>query len=177
MERSVRFLLPWQLVVGAFACVSAQAQDTSSTVLVVEARVQLRRDPSTKRPPIVSIPRGDSIQLVGPPAFVSDFYHVATRNRDTGWVAFPYVRAPDAPAISASVAAAAFTQVADLTNPAPSIVTTWQKPRAIGSTFVTAIGRRCKAGDVAGASTRFFRKLVRQSLPSAPSRGDLGGIG
>lgn len=162
----MRLSLRWQLLLGLFAYAGAQAQDTSSAVLVAEARVKLRRDPSTKHAAIGTIAKKDTIQLVADSAFVSDFYHVVTQGGDTGWAAFPYLRPADTPAISASDAASALTQLVDLTNPASSILTTWEKPRPIGETFVTSTGRRCKAE---GADGGDWRTNFRKNRADAPS--------
>src|SRR6266851_3941890 len=52
---------------------------------VVTRNVNLRRDPSTSRPPIRLLVPPDTVELVEPDQ-TSGYYHVRTEDREEGWV-------------------------------------------------------------------------------------------
>src|SRR5215470_11683698 len=72
----------------------------------VERDVNLRRDPSTARPPLRLLLPTDELELLAPAA-VNDFYHVVhVESGDTGWVWTRNVQIEGGPAISALLVSA-----------------------------------------------------------------------
>ena len=67
------------------AALTAQAPD-----VMVETRVNLRRDPSTTRRPIRVLRALERLTVVGPDSVVDGFLRVRTRRGEEGWVSLDY---------------------------------------------------------------------------------------
>ena len=140
------------LVLIAFPASLALAQEA-----VVTRNVNLRRDPSTNKPPIRLLVPPDTVDLLEPEQ-TSGYYHVRTEDREEGWVWGSNIRVLSGgePSPTSPHTAPAPAPSGDGTA-ATTVAPDWEKPTPKQTTF-TSEGKRCgPSGDGGDRPTNLLK--------------------
>jgi hypothetical protein len=150
--------------VFVFACVAVG--NAFAIDAVVKHRATLRNDPSTQRPPILTLKPQEDVELIDPNP-TSGYYHVRTSEGERGWV---YSRSVDLVTTNPVAVAPTLTPLASPQQPtgdvgvASTISPTWDKPDPNETTFHGPDGVCNTTGD--GGDTITNRRKNRTDVPA-----------
>jgi hypothetical protein len=133
--------------------------------IVTDARVNLRRTPSTSQAPIRVLARGVELSFVDDDTTVTNgFYRVVTPDDERGWISAEYVSWLE-DAASALLGAAIGTRVVGLDDPAPAIDPDWERSPRRGVVMRHEDGSSCSSRGADGGDWETFVLKNRVDVP------------
>src|SRR5437870_2927671 len=147
---TARFTKLITLVAVLFSVANAAATDA-----IVKHRATLRKDPSTRHAPLVTLTPGEDVEVIDS-SLTAGYYHVRTLEGDEGWVYSRNLEIVTAHRVSPAPAPHSPSSTAQPAAPAAveaSISPSWDKPDPNKTTFHSMNGDCGPTGDGGDALT------------------------